>query len=369
MRKIFYLTPGCFDRGGISRYCRYQLKALYKNKDNSLKVFSLYGRKFNFGEDLPFNVLTSSEAKPSLLNKFIFINLFILKFIKDKPKVVFLCHINFLLLAPILRIIRRDIKIILNIYGLEVWSSNKFKIKFLSNFIDVIISDCDNTKKYFNNNITNKKYIKRIWDCADQNIFKPNSNKLIPFKGKYIATFGRISYSAKHKGYINLLKVFSRFKGQEHIKLIIIGDGDLKNDLEQFANKLGLKDQVIFTGYLKDEDICSVLTHARVFSLVSKSGHMAGEGIPLTPIESLACGTPILVGNTDGSIECLQDEVGKALNPDDINEIYQALNFYINLSDDEYEKLSKRCINSVDKNFSFHKFSKILNELIEEIDQ
>ena len=38
-----------------------------------------------------------------------------------------------------------------------------------------------------------------------------------------------------------------------------------------------------------------------VFSLVSEVGKGMGEGIPLTPLEAMACGTPIIVGDEDGS--------------------------------------------------------------------
>ena len=82
MKRIFYFTPGCFDRGGISRYCRYQLKAISQNKDNNLIVYSLFGRNYNFSEDLPYKIFTSSRGKPNKLNKLFFSIKFLIDFFK-----------------------------------------------------------------------------------------------------------------------------------------------------------------------------------------------------------------------------------------------------------------------------------------------
>ena len=42
MQKILYISPGCFDKGGISRYNRYQIKALRELLgERNVKVFSL----------------------------------------------------------------------------------------------------------------------------------------------------------------------------------------------------------------------------------------------------------------------------------------------------------------------------------------
>ena len=54
--KILYITPGCFDKGGISRYNRYQITACRElfGKEN-VKVFSLLGPSDDDFED-PFSV-------------------------------------------------------------------------------------------------------------------------------------------------------------------------------------------------------------------------------------------------------------------------------------------------------------------------
>jgi phosphatidylinositol alpha-1,6-mannosyltransferase len=42
--KVFYMTPGCFDKGGISRYSRYQLTALREiYGENNVRAISMLG--------------------------------------------------------------------------------------------------------------------------------------------------------------------------------------------------------------------------------------------------------------------------------------------------------------------------------------
>jgi phosphatidylinositol alpha-1,6-mannosyltransferase len=53
---------------------------------------------------------------------------------------------------------------------------------------------------------------------------------------------------------------------------------------------------------------------------VSDRGKGRGEGIPLTPLEAMACGTPIIVGNQDGSQEAVVDNLnGYCIDPFDLN--------------------------------------------------
>jgi phosphatidyl-myo-inositol dimannoside synthase len=52
--------------------------------------------------------------------------------------------------------------------------------------------------------------------------------------------------------------------------------------------------------------------------LVSDRGEGRGEGIPLTPLEAMACRVPIIVGNHDGSQEAIiENKNGFVINPYD----------------------------------------------------
>ncbi len=69
-----------------------------------------------------------------------------------------------------------------------------------------------------------------------------------------------------------------------------------------------------------EEDMSKFYSAATIFSLVSDRGVGRGEGIPLTPLEAMACGTPIIAGNHDGSQEAIIDERnGSCIDPFDFD--------------------------------------------------
>jgi glycosyltransferase involved in cell wall biosynthesis len=75
-------------------------------------------------------------------------------------------------------------------------------------------------------------------------------------------------------------------KKAPHIKFLIIGDGELKQSLQNKALALGIADRVIFTGWKTDlSEIYSLIDAA---TLTSKN-----EGLPVTLIEALAAGIPV----------------------------------------------------------------------------
>ncbi|MGI6578630.1 MAG: glycosyltransferase [Saccharofermentanales bacterium] len=74
------------------------------------------------------------------------------------------------------------------------------------------------------------------------------------------------------------------------IKLLIVGDGPAKTELEELSAQLGLKDKVIFTGYANREIIQDYYAAGNIFVSASQS-----ETQGLTYVEALAVGIPLLV--------------------------------------------------------------------------
>lgn len=319
MIKTFFLTPGCFDKGGISRYSRYQIDALRSiHKPGELWVASLMGKTTDSFED-SFEVDYAGKNN-SKWQQIKFAIIFVVNAILKQPKIVHVAHVNFSGLAVFVsRLI--GAKTILNVYGLEVWSGLSKDASWGLHNVHYIISDCHNTKDYLvNNNIRNENEITVIWDCVDLNKFKPASSEDlrylsktygIPEKGErtVVLTLGRIAKAAKHKGYHRLLKAFAGMD-QSRYSLVFAGKGDMVDELKNLTSDLGIQDNVFFTGMIHENDMASIYSYGDIFSLVSEVGDQMGEGIPLTPIEAMACGTPIVVGDMDGSREAIIDKNG-----------------------------------------------------------
>lgn len=96
-----------------------------------------------------------------------------------------------------------------------------------------------------------------------------------------------------------LLRSFARFKGQHSdARLQLLGDGELKENMMQLAGQLNIADTVEFSGL--QSNVYPWLHNADVFILPSKF-----EGMPMTLIEAMGTGLPIIASNVGGFRICL----------------------------------------------------------------
>lgn len=323
MSKILYLTPGCFDKGGISRYNRYQIRALRELEgSSSIKALSLLGKHEGDFED-DFKVDWHGWGA-SLSSKLVFTFQMLKLLVLWKPDIIWLGHVNLTELLVRFKLYGK-FQSVLNVYGLEVWSGLRPRVEEGFRKVDHVISDCHFTARFVEETgIRPKNSVKVIWDCVDLEKFRPysiqeqqefykNYQLPDPTKRPWILTLGRLSYTAAHKGYERLLEVYSNLaKLYPDVVLVFAGKGDMVDFLKSEAERLNIADQVFFSGMVHEADMAKFYSAASIFSLVSDRGVGRGEGIPLTPLEAMACGTPIIVGNQDGSQEAIFENTNGA---------------------------------------------------------
>lgn len=323
---ILYLTTGCFDKGGISRYARYQISALRELYGSAaVQVFSVLGPSPGDFEQ-PFPVEWSAGGiSPG--KKLSFVARTLIATLRRRPSCVWAGHVNLAALAhSAARLV--GAKSVLNIYGLEVWSGLRRDAAWGMRSADLVISDCHFTARYARDTGLRPagSDLEVLWDCVDTTRFTPGppSPEVLarygipdPASGFNVLTLGRMTRTASHKGYERLLDVFGRVAPRlPEARLVFAGKGDLVEELRTRASAMGLANRVVFTGPVHEDDLPAVYRAASVFSLVSDRGPSRGEGIPLTPLEAAACGIPILVGNHDGSQEAVEEGVnGYVLDP------------------------------------------------------
>jgi glycosyltransferase involved in cell wall biosynthesis len=102
-----------------------------------------------------------------------------------------------------------------------------------------------------------------------------------------------ISRLVKQKRLKLLLKSFSILRSSIDCQLIIISNGQLRFELENFADKLGVENNVKFLGYKNNP--WKFMRRADIFVLTSLY-----EGLPHVLLESMACGLPIVVTQYPG---------------------------------------------------------------------
>jgi len=117
---------------------------------------------------------------------------------------------------------------------------------------------------------------------------------------------GRLSQA---KDFPNLLRAFAELRRRRAARLLILGEGEDRAELEALIAELGLGADVALPGFR--DDAVSFMAHAALFVLSSK-----WEGLPTVLIEALAAGTPVV--STDcpsGPREILQEGRLGALVP------------------------------------------------------
>ena len=95
----------------------------------------------------------------------------------------------------------------------------------------------------------------------------------------------------------------------------VVGDGSLRKSLQELTSSLGLDQLVSFHGHRSDSAAC--LRSLDV--LVMCSDH---EGMPMTPLEAIACATPVVAHDVGGLHDILEGETGGLLNADHTPEGY-----------------------------------------------
>ena len=119
---------------------------------------------------------------------------------------------------------------------------------------------------------------------------------------------GRFTEQKNHKG---LLEAFAQIsKEYPDCCLQLIGDGDLQTETETYARTLGIQEKVLFLG--NQTNVYSFLKEADIFLLPSKF-----EGMPMTIIEAMGTGLPIVAAAVGGVPDMLEDRVSGMLVPCD----------------------------------------------------
>ncbi|MDD7792668.1 glycosyltransferase family 4 protein [Clostridium sp. 'White wine YQ'] len=164
-----------------------------------------------------------------------------------------------------------------------------------------------------------------IYKPLDKNLCKSLLNKYYSINKSFILYVGGFS---PRKNIVGLLESFSKLKEKYKHPLSLVITGKHGISYEIYKNKaisLNIDKDVLFPGFIPMEHMPIFYNSAEM--LVYPSFY---EGFGLPPLESMACGTPVIASNSTSIPEILQDSA-ILINPQNINEIIDAMyNFLIN---------------------------------------
>lgn len=132
-----------------------------------------------------------------------------------------------------------------------------------------------------------------------------------------VASVGRL---APQKNHALLLEAFARIADATRARLVLVGDGPLRDQLERRAADLGIRTRVQFTGQVSNP--YPYMQQARVFVLPSLK-----EGFPLALLEALALGSAVVASScSHGPVEILEEgRSGVLVPPGDADALGRAI--------------------------------------------
>lgn len=167
---------------------------------------------------------------------------------------------------------------------------------------------------------------------------------------------GRLCYVKGVEYLIRAMNIIVNKKNKK-VKLIIIGDGEERQNLEKLTKELNLGNNVIFLGKIPNEKIAEFMASSDVFVLPSLS-----EGFPSVILEAMACGLPIVATNVGGIPYVVnEEENGFLVMPKDSEQIAEKILFLLenkNISE-EISKKNKEMIKKYDLNNIIQELEKV----------
>lgn len=162
---------------------------------------------------------------------------------------------------------------------------------------------------------------------------------------------GKIGRLFRLKGHADLITAFAKILPQiPQARLLLVGDGLLRGELEAQARTLGFADKVIFTGLVPPSDV------ARYVGIMDCLAHLSyREALSRALPQALAAAKPVIVYDFDGADEvCLENQTGFVVKTGDTDTVAQRL---FQLAGDAVlrEKLGRGGQVFVKENFSIEK--------------
>ena len=208
-------------------------------------------------------------------------------------------------------------------------------IYFENRWFTLLVNDCHRAlsiskynikyvqKVYLNNN---KILLARLGVFRDQ--IKINKDRTLKENDPQVFTLGLMSWFVKKKGIIYLLNAMLKLKemGNNNIRLLLAGDGPLKDDILNFISQNDLTNSIDYLGKLKKRQKTNFYNSIDTFVLPSISLKNDKYGIPVVLLEAIAYGLPIISTDVSGIPEiCLDNFNGFLIKEKNVNSIVKSV--------------------------------------------
>ena len=108
-----------------------------------------------------------------------------------------------------------------------------------------------------------------------------------------IGIIGRLATIKNHMMFLKTAELFIEDNPGIRVKFLVVGDGELRHELEAYCNNHGLSNYVLFCGWIRD--VPSVYADLDILALTS-----INEGTPVSIIEAMASSVPVIATDVGG---------------------------------------------------------------------
>jgi phosphatidylinositol alpha-1,6-mannosyltransferase len=228
-------------------------------------------------------------------------------------------HVGLLKLLPFLRGFRG--RVVLFLHGIEVWRPVGRLTRRLLDRVDLFLSNSEYTWRKFLTfapwlSAARHRTVHLGWGEPHVGPTPPSGD--VPSA----VIVARLAKAEDYKGHRELIRAWPAVRERvPGARLDVVGDGDLRPELERLAGELGVQDGVRFHGRVSEERKADLLAHARCLAMPSR-----GEGFGIVYAEAMRLGRPCLVSDCDAGREVVNPpECGPAVDPADASGLADAL--------------------------------------------
>jgi GalNAc-alpha-(1->4)-GalNAc-alpha-(1->3)-diNAcBac-PP-undecaprenol alpha-1,4-N-acetyl-D-galactosaminyltransferase len=307
--------------GGAERYTS-QIANFLSKKGIEVFIILLDNSTIEYDLEKEITVIQPTKKRPQETIKKIFYFIYVFKYVRENVRklnptvIINTAFPSFIMAAignlfPVILSIRCDPQRIGLIEGFKI--SNTIR-KFFYKRAKVIIAQTQYANEILFEQFRHPNIItisNFLYEYKELKIERENE----------ILCVGRL---VKSKGQEYLLRAFSMIHVKDW-KLILVGDGPEKSNLEQLTHSLGLSDKVSFVGNQKDVNV--YYQRAKIFAFPSLT-----EGFPNVLLEAMSSNLACISFNCiSGPSEIINDgENGFLVEVGDIKELSEKINLLIN---------------------------------------
>ncbi|MDP8247610.1 MAG: glycosyltransferase family 4 protein [Candidatus Tritonobacter lacicola] len=170
---------------------------------------------------------------------------------------------------------------------------------------------------------------------VDTSLFRPSGAgarlraRLGLGKKKVILTLSRL---LSHKGQDMVIRALpGLISGHPDLVYLIGGAGPQREALEELARVVGVRDRVIFAGFIPQDEIADYYNACDIFIMLNREAEgVSWEGFGIVFLEASACGKPVIGGRPGGVEDSILDGVtGFLVPPEDVDEIVRRVNLLL----------------------------------------